>query len=130
MVQPSTHAHEATMSQDASNTLKKLTYTHEAMIDLILQEPTVTYKELAEVFGFSEGWISRVVGSDAFNARLAERKAALIDPIIARSLNERLRSVTVKAIDMISEKLSSDEAGAAYALDALGIATSAMTKVK
>lgn len=118
------------MSQDGSNTLKTLTYTHEAMVDLILQEPTVTYKELATIFGFSEGWISRVVGSDAFKARLSERKAALIDPVIARSLNERLRGVTVKAIDLISEKLSSEEAGAAYALDALGVATSAMNKVK
>ena len=117
------------MAQDASNTLKKLTYTHEAMIDLILQEPTVSYKELAEIFGFSEGWIARVVSSDAFAARLAERKAALIDPIIAKSLNERLRGVTVRAIDLIAEKLSSEEAGAAYALDALGIATSAMNKV-
>ena len=117
------------MAQDASNTLKKLTYTHEAMVDLILQEPTVSYKELAEIFGFSEGWIARVVSSDAFAARLAERKAALIDPIIAKSLNERLRGVTVKAIDLIAEKLSSEEAGAAYALDALGIATSAMNKV-
>lgn len=118
------------MSADSSNTLKKLTYTHEAMIDLILQEPTVTYKELAEIFGFSEGWIARVVGSDAFTARLAERKAALIDPVIARSLNERLRGVTVKAIDLISEKLSSEEAGAAYALEALGVATTAMGKAK
>jgi len=118
------------MTTDSSNTLKKLTYTHEAMIDLILQEPTVSYKELAEIFGFSEGWIQRVVGSDAFKARLSERKAALIDPVIARSLNERLRGVTVKAIDLISEKLASEEAGAAYALDALGIATSAISKVR
>jgi hypothetical protein len=123
-------AREIAMAQDSSNTLKKLTYTHEAMIDLILQEPTVTYKELAEVFSFSEGWISRVVASDSFQARLSERKASLIDPLIARSLNDRLRGVAVKAIDLVNEKLSAEEAGAAYALDALGIATSAMTKVK
>ena len=118
------------MSQEANGGLKKLTYTHEAMVDLILQEPTVTYKELAEIFGFSEGWIQRVVSSDAFKARIAERKAALIDPIIAKSLNERLRGVTVRAIDIISDKLSSDEAGATYALDALGVATSAINKVR
>lgn len=118
------------MSQDSSNTLKKLTYTHEAMIDLILQEPTVTYKELAELFGFSEGWISRVVASDSFKARLAERKAALIDPVIARSLNERLRGVTARAVEIVAEKLDKEEVSAAYALDALGIATSAMTKAR
>ena len=106
----------------------RLTYTHEAMVDLILQEPTVSYEELAEIFSYSKGWIQRVVASDSFQARLAERKAQLIDPLIARSLNERLRGVTVRAIDIISEKLSHEEAGATFALDALGIATSAMTK--
>lgn len=108
--------------------LVKLTYTHDAMIDLILKEPTVTYEELAEIFGFSKGWVSRVVGSDAFQARLAERKGALIDPMISRSLNERLRGVTTKAIDIIADKLNSDDASASYALDALGIATNALGK--
>lgn len=111
-----------------SNTLKKLTYTHEAMIDLILQEPTVTHKELAELFGFSEGWIGRVVVSDSFQSRLAERKAALVDPVIARSLNDRLRGVTTRAIDIVADKLDKEEVSAAYALDALGIATTAMVR--
>lgn len=114
------------MTQDTTNGLKKLTYKHEAMVDLILQEPTVSYKELAEIFGLSEGWIQRVACSDAFQSRLAERKAQLIDPIISRSLNERLRGVTVRAIDIINDKLSGDDASAAYAIDALGIATTAM----
>jgi hypothetical protein len=104
--------------------LKKLSYTHDAMIDLILKAPTVTHEELAEIFGYSKGWIARVCGSDAFQARLEQRKAQLIDPIIQRSLNERVRGVTITAIDKIQEKLSSDEVGAAYALQALGISTS------
>lgn len=116
------------MTQDSPKGIIRLTYTHEAMIDLILQEPTVTYEELSEIFGCTKRWISHVVSSDSFKARLAERKSALIDPQISRSLNERLRGVTVKAIDLISEKLSSEDAGAAYALEALGVATSAMSK--
>ena len=116
------------MSQEAAKGIVRLTYTHDAMIDLILKEPTVTYDELAEIFGFSKGWISRVVGSDAFQARLAERKATLIDPQISKSINERMRGVTARAIDVIAEKLSSDEVSASYALDALGIATQAMVR--
>ncbi len=115
------------MSQDNPKSIR-LTYTHDAMVDLILQEPTVTHAELAEIFSYSAGWIARVVSSDSFQARLAERKAQLIDPHIARSLNERLRGVTVRAIDIIQEKLSTEEAGASFALDALGIATGAMNK--
>ena len=106
--------------------IMKLTYTHDAMVDLIIQEPTVTHAELAELFGYSAGWIQRVVSSDSFQARLAERKAQIVDPYIAQSLNARLRGVTIKAVELISEKLSSEDAGAQYALEALGIATGAL----
>lgn len=102
--------------------LKRLTYTHDAMIDLIIQEPTVTHSELAEVFGYSQNWIGRVVNSDAFVARLAERKGQLIDPQIARSLNERLSGVAIQSLTIISDKLNAEQS-ASYALDALGIAT-------
>lgn len=107
--------------QPRSSGLKRITYTHEAMIDLILQEPTVTPAELATLFGYSPGWISRILASDSFQARLAQRKSHLIDPLVAQSLNERLRGVAVQAVEIISEKLDSEQS-AAYAIDALGVA--------
>lgn len=106
-----------------------LKYTHEAMIDLILQEPGVRIPELAKLFNYSPGWIARVVASDSFQARLAERKAQLVDPHISHSLNERLRSVAVHAVGIIEEKLESEQS-ASYAIEALGLATVAMAKVK
>jgi hypothetical protein len=103
----------------------RLNYTHEAIVDLIIQEPTVTTSELAEIFGKSTGWISRVIAADSFNARLAERKAILTDPIISQSINERLKGVAIHAIDIMAEKLVTEES-ASYALDALGIAATAL----
>ena len=108
------------MGAEAQKQLQKVSYTHEAMIDLILQEPTVTQVELAEVFGYSIGWVQTVLSSDSFRARLAERKAALVDPAIANSLNERLQTVAIKSLDLVSEKLSVEQS-AAYAMDALGL---------
>lgn len=100
-----------------------LKYSHEAMIDLILAEPTVTNRELAEIFDYSEGWVSHIRKSDSFQARIAERKALTVDPVIKKNLDERLRHVTHRAIDIIQERLDSSEASAAMALDALSIAT-------
>lgn len=108
--------------------LKRLTYTHEAMVDLIIAEPTVKPGELAELFGYTPGWISRILVSDSFQSRLAERKSALTDPLIAQSLNERLRGVTMQAVEIVSEKLNSADASASYALDALGLAVGGMRK--
>jgi hypothetical protein len=108
-----------------SGQLTRLTYTHDAMVDLIIQAPTVTTKELGELFGYSAGWVARVIASDAFQARIAERKAQLIDPQITQSLNERLKGVAIHAVDLIGQKLDSEQS-ASYAIDALGLATSAM----
>lgn len=105
--------------------LGKIGYTHEAMIDLIIAEPTVSNVELAEVFGYSPGWICRILASDSFQARLAERKGQLIDPVVAASLDERLRGVAIHSITLIQEKLTVEES-ASFAIDALGLATAAM----
>lgn len=103
----------------------KLSYTHEAMVDLILQEPTVTAAELGEVFGLTAGWVSRVISSDAFQSRLAERKAKLVDPVIAHTLRERVSGIAVQSLSIIQEKLTSEES-ASYALEALGVAAIAL----
>ena len=102
--------------------LKRMAYHHDAMVDLILQDPTVTSRELGEVFGLTPAWVSRVLASDSFQARLAQRKGALLDPIIARSLNDRLRTVAIRSMDIIEEKLAA-EPSASYAMDALELAT-------
>ena len=105
--------------------LKKVGYTHEAMIDLILQDPTVTSGELAELMGFSRPWVTRILASDSFQARLSQRKAALVDPLLARSINERLRSVAIRSMDIVEEKLAA-EPSAAYAMEALEFATNGL----
>lgn len=105
--------------------IAKVTYTHDAMVDVILQEPTVTSKELAELFGYSQAWVARIIASDAFQARLAERKSALIDPVIAQSVNTRMKAVVIQATGIMQEKLDA-EASASYAMEALGLASKAL----
>lgn len=105
--------------------LQKISYSHESMIDLIIQDPTVTSKELATLFGYSPAWIARILVSDSFQSRLAQRKSALIDPIISRSLNDRLRTVAIRSMEVIEEKLAA-EPSAAYAMEALELATAGL----
>lgn len=116
------------MTQEAQERkpLQKLNYSHEAMIDLILAEPSVTNKELAAIFNYGEAWISHIRKSDSFQARIAERKALLIDPRIRQNLEDRLAHVATTSIQMIQEKLESPDASAAMALDALGLAVTGL----
>lgn len=108
---------------------RPLKYTHEAMIDLILAEPSVTNRELAAVFDYSEAWVGHIRKSDSFQARIAERKALLIDPAIKRSIEDRLAGVTVKAIDKLQQVLDGPDASASFALEALGIAAGGIRKL-
>lgn len=85
--------------------LKKVRYTHDAMIDLILAEPRISQNELAAHFGYTPTWISQVINSDAFRERLAERKEDLVDPQIRTSIEERLRALADKSIQVLLTKL-------------------------
>lgn len=84
----------------------KLRYTHEAMIDMIIAEPGISQGKLAAIFGYTQGWLSTVMGSDAFKAKLEERRAELIDPVLRLSLDERFRGMVEKSLEVLQEKLS------------------------
>ena len=84
----------------------KLRYTHEAMIDMIIAEPGISQNKLAAIFGYTTGWLSTVMGSDAFKAKLAERRGELVDPVLKLSIDERFRGMVEKSLEVLQEKLS------------------------
>lgn len=86
--------------------LLRTSYSHDAMIDIIIANPRVQHKELAATFGYSQTWVSRVIGSDAFQARLAARKSEIVDPFITATIEERLRGLAIQSLEVVSEKLA------------------------
>jgi hypothetical protein len=82
-------------------------YTHEAMIDVILANPAIKQNELAKTFDRSVPWISRIIGSDAFQAALAKRREELTDPFLVATIEERMRGLAYQSLDIITEKLES-----------------------
>ncbi len=85
--------------------IARVRYTHEDCVDLILANPGISQNEIAARYGYSAAWISVVINSDAFQARLAARRAELIDPGLMASLNERFRALTVRSVEVLQEKL-------------------------
>lgn len=92
-------------TESAKNAISRVRYNHDAMIDRILEDGAVDQNALAAHFGYSVPWISRVLCSDAFQARLAERKSELIDPTLALTLEEKMRGVVSNSLDVLHEKL-------------------------
>lgn len=86
--------------------IARVRYTHEDCVDRILAHPGISQNELAAVYGYSPAWISVVINSDAFQARLAARRGELVDPVLAATLNERFKALTVRSLEVLQEKLA------------------------
>jgi hypothetical protein len=93
----------------SGNRLQKVHYTHEAMIDVILQDPTIKQKELAKIFDRSESWLSIVMGSDAFQGALAKRRDDLVNPELTATLEDRYRGLADQSLRVLSEKLETSK---------------------
>lgn len=85
--------------------LQRVHYSHEAMIDVLITEPTITQNELAKRFQKSVSWISIVMGSDAFQGALAKRRDDVLNPEIIASIEERYRGLAMQSLEVISQKL-------------------------
>lgn len=110
---------------DEGKAIAHINYSHDSMIDTILANPEISQGRLAEMYGYTSGWISRVIASDAFQARMAERKAQLVDPTIAKKIDERLESLAAQSLEIVARKLETADS-ASYALEALGLASKAL----
>ena len=92
-------------TKTGTNAIARVKYTHDGMIDLILANPMMRQGEIAAYFGFTEGWVSRVMGSDAFNKRLAERKDEVVTPGVIATMEERLTGLAIQSIEVLQKKL-------------------------
>jgi hypothetical protein len=108
--------------------IQRVHYHHDAMVDLIIsRQGCISQGEIAEFFGFTEGWISQIINSDAFQSRLAARKDELTDPIIRASVEERIKGLVERSLEILREKLAAPSAQvpATLALRAFELSTRA-----
>lgn len=87
--------------------LQNIRYSHDAVIDAIIANPTISNGDLAAMFGYSSSWMSIMVNSDVFQARLAARRDQVVDPILTASIEERFNTVARLSLQKIADKLAS-----------------------
>jgi len=87
------------------NAVAKVRYTHTDMIDFIIANPGISQNALAARYGYSVGWVSRVMSSDAWVSAMAARRTELIDPGLAATIDERFRALANRSLDRLMEKL-------------------------
>lgn len=111
---------------DPSHAIKKVRYSHDAMIDMIIEQPAVSQNSLAAVFGYTPSWVSQVMSSDAFRARLEARKDELVDPQLRLTLNEKFNALVTRSLDIIQSKMVHDSCDPEIAFRAMELGAKAL----
>ena len=88
--------------------VKHLTYLHDVVIDMMLQDPSITRSQIAKIVGKSPTWVGNVQRSEVFKARLAERAGDVIDPLLYASVKTQFENVSLKALEILSDRLEQD----------------------
>lgn len=83
----------------------KIRYEHQDMVDFLIGNPHVTQNELAARYGYSPSFISILLNSDAFQSMYAERRKALVDPVLVSTLETRFKALTQRSLDRLLEEL-------------------------
>lgn len=105
--------------------LKKISYSHQDMVDFIIANPGISQNALAARYGYTPAWVSNVMASDAWKSMMAKRREELVDPVLAMSLNERFNALAEKSLEVVMTKLSMPTCSDGVALKALELGAKA-----
>lgn len=104
----------------------KMNYSHVDMIDFLIANPRATQNQLAARYGYSVGWVSNVMASDAWKALMASRRAELVDPVLTATLTERFEGMTRLSLDRLQQKLEAPQVSDQIVLKAVELGAKAM----
>lgn len=85
----------------AENQIQKLNHTHERIMDWLVQNPEKSLRECSQHFNYSQAWLSTVINSDAFRAKLA----ALHGEVHARVAND-VPARMARIADVVLDRLA------------------------
>lgn len=89
--------------------LNRLSITHEAIMDWLLTNPGKgQMKKCADHFGFTQAWLSSIVWSDAFQAKLRDKKEFLFGQTVV-SIRDQVNGVAQRALERLGEKIEYTE---------------------
>ena len=106
--------------------LRRISYTHDAMIDLIIEQPELNQGQIAAHFGYTESWMSNIMASDAFQARMAARREEVIDPELKATIEERFRALVIQSLKVLQNKLNAPMVSDQVALRAAELGAKAL----
>lgn len=91
------------MAKSAS--VAKLSSRHNALMTFILENPTMTYGQVAGQFHVTQAWLSTIIHSDAFQDQLKRRHDEIFDCAILQGIDAKLQAAVDTGLDAYLEKI-------------------------
>ena len=93
-----------------------ISYSHEALINWLLVNPDRPLRDASLYFGYTQAWLSTIIHSDLFQAKLHLRQTAVFASVAA-SIPAKLGAAVNIALSSLTEKLETTQ-DAKFLLDA------------
>jgi hypothetical protein len=105
--------------------VQTVSHVHEAIMNWMIANPTLQLRDCAAYFGYTQSWLSTIIHSDCFKARLKEKQDAVFN-VMAEDLGSKLHALADVSIEKLTQAVeaSSDprllKESAELALKSLG----------
>ncbi len=83
----------------------KVSIKHDAILDVLVANPTLRRSEVAAMFGVTVPWLSTIIHSDVFQEKLRERQDLVFDIAVVRPIQEKLMGAANMAAERLMENL-------------------------
>jgi hypothetical protein len=78
------------------------------VINWLVLNPEKSLRECADAFGYTQPWLSQLIHSDIFQARLRERQESIAARVTA-SIPEKLQAITSIALEKLGDAIAKSE---------------------
>lgn len=92
------------MEPAAQNAIDRLSHRHEMIINWLILNPDRPLSACAAHFGYTQAWLSQIIHSDIFQAKLRQRQERIFDHVAAE-IPEKLNALGHAAIDKLGRVL-------------------------
>lgn len=87
---------------------ERLNFRHEALIDFMVANPMMTQQDIAKHFGYLQSYLSKLINSGLFRAKLAERRMEVFS-VAAQTNREKLEELSSVVLDRLLVKVEVEQ---------------------
>lgn len=82
----------------------KISHLHDQLMDFMIARPTAKLRDVAEHFQRTQAWVSTIIHSDVFQAKLRERQDQVFGEI-ALTVRDRIVGLANSSLELLAERV-------------------------